>query len=173
MSTDSGTDASKKSRDPEQESQILLQPSGSDNDNDHQMEIVDDLSSNNVPNPSVGSISNPEQQTTTTTTNIVSSTNNDNNDEKKQATPLQVVKVKVWHAVADWGFDIENDNCAICKNSIQIPCISCEAEPRENETCTPATGVCNHSYHFHCVTKWVTNHTNCPLCNMEWEFAKY
>jgi len=77
--------------------------------------------------------------------------------------------------------DIENDTCAIChvswscafvgsyelgwqkQNQLMVPCITCEAEPHHAEECSVAWGQCGHSYHFHCITRWLRTRSTCPL----------
>lgn len=48
-----------------------------------------------------------------------------------------------------------------------VPCIQCEAEPSQLTDCSAAWGVCGHSYHFHCITKWLRTRSTCPLDGME------
>ena len=71
--------------------------------------------------------------------------------------------------------DIHVDNCAICKNHIMEPCIDCQAHSVANaaEECTTAWGVCNHAFHFHCISRWLKTRVCCPLDNKEWEFHRY
>ena len=36
-------------------------------------------------------------------------------------------EVKKWTAVGLWSWDMEIENCAICKSHIMEPCIDCQA----------------------------------------------
>ncbi|GMR52693.1 hypothetical protein PMAYCL1PPCAC_22888 [Pristionchus mayeri] len=81
-------------------------------------------------------------------------------------------ELKKFTGMATWSWDIATDICAICRNYIPDPCIECQASS-DSEECTVAWGTCNHSYHFHCISRWIAKHPVCPLDHSEWNFEKY
>jgi len=91
--------------------------------------------------------------------------------------PSDKFQVKKVNLVALWSWDIVVDNCAICRNHIMDLCIECQSNApamgQNNDDCAVAWGVCNHAFHFHCISRWLKTRSVCPLDNKDWEFNKY
>lgn len=63
----------------------------------------------------------------------------------------------------------ETDNCCICQNKLNGKCPECEDK---DSICESIFGICNHAYHYHCITEWLKNNNKCPLDRKYWEYKK-
>ncbi|XP_033252643.1 RING-box protein 1A-like [Drosophila miranda] len=83
--------------------------------------------------------------------------------------------VKKWNAMATWRWDVDVEICAICRNKTYNVCIECQAseEEIEPEQCNVVTGVCQHVYHYHCISRWLRERQVCPLDNKKWDYLQY
>lgn len=56
------------------------------------------------------------------------------------------VELKKWHGVALWRYQVEVEDCAICKANITEPCTNCQADATtvDDANCPVAWGRCNH-----------------------------
>lgn len=87
--------------------------------------------------------------------------------------PSISITIKKINAVGKWAYNTTTDNCAICRNHLSDRCIECYASVcDETDACTVMWGNCNHTFHTHCVTKWIKTRPVCPLCNVVWEINK-
>jgi len=79
-------------------------------------------------------------------------------------------ELKQWNSVAFWSWDVEQDRCAVCRNSIYEPSIENQAAglPAINV----AWGACNHCFHLECISRWLKTNNVCPLCGQEWEYQR-
>lgn len=86
-------------------------------------------------------------------------------------------EIKKWTAVAFWSWDQTNESCAICRNHLMEPCIDCQgknesADITQRLDCPRAVGRCNHSFHLHCISTWISTRNSCPLDNAEWSLKE-
>eukprot|EP01122_Echinamoeba_exundans_P004866 TRINITY_DN15081_c0_g1_i1.p1 TRINITY_DN15081_c0_g1~~TRINITY_DN15081_c0_g1_i1.p1 ORF type:complete len:106 (+),score=6.53 TRINITY_DN15081_c0_g1_i1:26-319(+) len=79
------------------------------------------------------------------------------------------VRIKKWHAVAAWKWDVNDDCCGICRMPFDGFCVDCKMP---GDDCPPVWGACTHAFHMHCIYKWLQSKQNqhCPMCRQEWQF---
>ncbi|KAL8527033.1 hypothetical protein ACS0TY_016045 [Phlomoides rotata] len=78
----------------------------------------------------------------------------------------------VWHAVASWTWDAQDETCGICRMAFDGCCPDCKLP---GDDCPLIWGSCNHAFHLHCILKWVNSQTpqaHCPMCRREWQFKE-
>ena len=90
----------------------------------------------------------------------------DNKPKKKR------FEVKKWTAVAFWSWDQSNETCAICRNHLMEPCIDCAATGKDTSNCPRAVGMCNHSFHLHCIDTWIKTRNSWPLDSSDWSLKE-
>ncbi|KAK4427550.1 Anaphase-promoting complex subunit [Sesamum alatum] len=76
----------------------------------------------------------------------------------------------MWHAVASWTWDAQDETCGICRMAFDGCCPDCKLP---GDDCPLIWGSCNHAFHLHCILKWVNSQTpqaHCPMCRREWQF---
>uniref|UniRef100_M4D0B4 Anaphase-promoting complex subunit 11 n=1 Tax=Brassica campestris TaxID=3711 RepID=M4D0B4_BRACM len=82
------------------------------------------------------------------------------------------VSFSMWHAVASWTWDAQDETCGICRMPFDGCCPDCKLP---GDDCPLIWGACNHSFHLHCILKWVNSQTSqahCPMCRREWQFKE-
>ena len=84
------------------------------------------------------------------------------------------VRVAAARFVSSWRWDIpDGDVCGICHSEFERPCTGCKVA---GDDCPPAWGACNHTFHMHCIMRWLeaprpeNKEPECPLCRRAWEF---
>lgn len=75
------------------------------------------------------------------------------------------IKIKSIRAGYIWNWDVPSDICGICQQPFEQMCSEC-THPR---LCVPSIGKCRHTYHKHCIDRWIINNNLCPLCRLDWK----
>jgi len=82
------------------------------------------------------------------------------------------VHLHKWNVVATWNYLNASNHCTICHNALTDKCLQCSSAmlAEASSECTPAWGVCSHTYHHHCISKWLKKADSCPICSAVWEY---
>ncbi|CAH2449920.1 Anaphase-promoting complex subunit 11 [Komagataella phaffii CBS 7435] len=75
------------------------------------------------------------------------------------------VTIQNWHSIFAWHWDVPGDEvCGICRVAFDGTCPVCKFP---GDQCPIAIGSCHHSFHMHCILKWLDTDTSkglCPMC---------
>ena len=119
--------------------------------------------------------------------------------QKTAPTTKLRVKIKRYHAVARWTWNVagvnptesaEDDGSTTSSSrqrmSVDFPpdeeeevCTICQSAFEgtapgtkfPGDECPVVWGKCGHSFHLSCVSTWLGDKTTCPYCRAEWEFG--
>ncbi|CAF2701386.1 unnamed protein product [Rotaria sp. Silwood2] len=103
-------------------------------------------------------------QTFTQSTNTNNNNSNPTSDTVSSSVPFTL---KRWNLVGIWSWDVAHDVCAICRTALSESCLRCQAASNLQE-CIIVWGTCNHSFHNCCMSQWVKQRAQCPLCQTDW-----
>uniref|UniRef100_A0A1I7YDP4 Anaphase-promoting complex subunit 11 n=1 Tax=Steinernema glaseri TaxID=37863 RepID=A0A1I7YDP4_9BILA len=85
------------------------------------------------------------------------------------------IKIKRFVGFAEWKWvkTSTDDKCGICLQVFEAGCVECKMP---GEGCPVVEGTCTHSFHVHCINRWIRSHEDesattgktCPLCRQDW-----
>ncbi len=78
--------------------------------------------------------------------------------------PIEVI---TWSPFATWIFKSSTTDCSICRESLVKPCAECITTHTYGDlTCDVSKGNCGHCFHKHCIDKWISTASTCPICSI-------
>ena len=76
------------------------------------------------------------------------------------------IELTSWSPFATWKFKTTYSDCPICKVKLEQTCTQCESTHVKGDLiCDVSQGKCGHSFHKHCIDKWISQSSVCPICN--------
>ena len=67
-------------------------------------------------------------------------------------------------------YDLDkNIDCTICRCNLNENSLHANSKGTDSII---VTGGCGHSFHYECITPWVKNQPNCPICSSQWLVKK-
>lgn len=85
------------------------------------------------------------------------------------------VKIKRFHAVARWSWNVNDEVCGICQTAFEGTSPNVKYP---GEDCPVVFGKCGHAFHLQCVSQWLSTSSasnkqqSCPICRQEWVFGE-
>ena len=105
-------------------------------------------------------------------------------EEAPPNAPRLRVRIKRYHAVAKWSWNVgggsgsmaslslndtvDEDVCTICQSPYEG---TAPGTKFPGDECPVVWGKCGHSFHLTCVSTWLASKSTCPYCRAEWEFG--
>ncbi|RNE97403.1 hypothetical protein TraAM80_09346 [Trypanosoma rangeli] len=86
------------------------------------------------------------------------------------------IPVKMKEAVLFFAFEnpvIAALECPVCKLHLEERCLGCREKGKAVEDCPVVRGVCDHTFHGHCIQSWCLQRGECPVCFKGWVLATY
>jgi hypothetical protein len=98
------------------------------------------------------------------------------------AAPVIVVRQPIVVRYVRPVFEIKhqslNTKCEICQRDLFLRCSNCNSHTNSSkktklstsvsEGCPLKIGTCNHSFHKHCIDKWLDGNKKCPIDMEPW-----
>ncbi len=90
-------------------------------------------------------------------------------NEGKQSLEGKVLLVK-WIQPASYAPKASNEKCSICHNHLNEKCAMCIESSQDilSCECKISMGRCGHAFHGHCIEKWTTEVSTCPVEHSPW-----
>ena len=84
--------------------------------------------------------------------------------------------IRKWRAVGLWSFGSEVETkCGICRFLLGDYCSKCQvsSDSEVEKNCIIVWGSCSHVFHMHCISKYLIDHENCPICGQTWDYQRF
>ena len=77
------------------------------------------------------------------------------------------MSVKKYTLFCSTHLDCKNDDCTICRKSLDEDSIFAQ----EENYCSTlvSNSICNHTFHKECIEPWLRKFNKCPICASQWK----